>query len=166
MSEREPDNLELDAKVAADAECLYVERVVAFFLDGQRYAVPIDRVQEIQQIVAFSDVPSGSTSVIGMVNLRGEVIPAVDARQLVGLQPAEYRLETPMVICKVRDQMVALVVDEVQDVIELPEGCLQAPPRMHAISTKMMGVCRLSDGLVYLLDLDLLLDHAFDGIGG
>lgn len=138
-------------------QCDFFEQVVVFYMGGQRYAVPIERVQEIQQIVAFSEVPSGGSGVVGMVNLRGHVIPAVDLRQLVGMPREEYSLETPMIICRLGGQLVALVVDEVQDVIELPPGCLQAAPPMHALSSKMIGVARLSDGLVYVLDLDLVL---------
>lgn len=138
-------------------ECLYIERVVAFFLGGQRYALPIERVQEIQQIVEFSEVPSGGMGVVGMVNLRGSVIPAVDLRLLVGLPLEEYTLETPMIMCRLGGQVVALVVDEVQDVLELPEGCLQAAPPMHALSSKMIGVARLADGLVYVLEVDALV---------
>lgn len=147
-------------------ECVYIEQVVAFFLSGQRYALPIDRVQEIQQIVAFSEVPSGGGGIVGMVNLRGNVIPAVDLRRLVGLSSQDYVLETPMIICRVQGQMLALIVDEVQDVIELPEGCLQAAPPMHSLSSRMIGVCRMPDGLIYLLDLDLLIAGSTIGIGG
>lgn len=153
------------AEAVESGECVWIEQVVAFFLGGQRYALPIDRVQEIQQIVAFSEVPSGGSGVVGMVNLRGSVIPAIDLRRLVGLPGEEYVLETPMIICRVRGQLVALIVDEVQDVIQLPDGCLQAAPPMHSLSSKMIGVCRLDDGLVYLLDLDLLMAGSF-GMGG
>jgi len=62
-----------------------------------------------------------------MVNLRGHVIPAVDLRQIVGMPTQDYTLETPMIICRVRGQLIALVVDQVEDVIELPAGCLQGP---------------------------------------
>lgn len=137
--------------------CEYIERVVAFYLGGQRYALPIERVQEIQQIVAFSEVPSGGSGVVGMVNLRGNVIPAVDLRVIVGLPREVYSLETPMIICRLKGQLVALVVDEVQDVLELPEGCLQAAPPMHALSARMIGVARLTDGLVYVLELEMML---------
>jgi purine-binding chemotaxis protein CheW len=140
-----------------------VTRVVAFFLAGQRYALPIERVQEIQQIVAFSDVPGGSSGVVGMINLRGQVIPAVDLRRLVGLPADEYTLETPMIICRVGEVLLALVVDEVLDVIELPPGCMQDAPRMHALSSKMLGVARMEDGLTYLLDLDALLSPVMSG---
>ena len=78
-------------------------------------------------------------------------------RLLVGLEGRDYTLETPMIITRSRSHSVALIVDEVEDVLELPEGCLQAAPPMHALSSKMIGVCRMDDGLIYLLDIDTLL---------
>ena len=141
-----------------------IGRIVAFHLGGQRYGLPIDRINEIQQIVAFSDVPAGGSSVVGMVNLRGTVIPAIDLRLLIGLEPRVYTLETPMIITRTFGQTVALIVDDVQDVLEMPEGCLQTAPQMHALSSKMIGVCRMDDGLIYLLDVDRLLGA--DMLGG
>jgi purine-binding chemotaxis protein CheW len=143
--------------------CEMIERVVAFFLGGQRYALPIERVREIQQIVAFSEVPSGGQGVVGMVNLRGLVIPAIDMRRLVGLEPRAYTLETPMIIAEIKNEQVAMLVDEVQDVFELPPDCLQDAPALHQLSSKMIGVARLADGLVYVLDLDRLLGGSFGG---
>jgi len=140
-----------------DAGAGSVFRVVAFFLAGQRYALPLERVREIQQIVAFSDTPAGGSAVVGMVNLRGTVIPAVDVRLLVGVEPAEYTLETPMIIALAHDEAVALVVDEVQDVIEIPDECWQDTPTLHPLASMMQGVCRMPDGLVSILDIDLLL---------
>jgi purine-binding chemotaxis protein CheW len=159
-----------DASLDADATDVQasatVERVVAFMLDGQRYALPIGRVREIQQIVAFSDVPAGGSGVVGMVNLRGHVIPAVDMRKLLGLPSREYNLETPMVIAETRGKLVAMIADEVNDVFELPPGCVQDAPTLHQLSSKMIGVARLEDGLVYVLDLDLLFDaDLFGGAG-
>jgi purine-binding chemotaxis protein CheW len=141
-----------------------MDRAVAFFLDGQRYALPIDRVNEIQQIVAFSEVPRDASAVVGMVNLRGQVIPAVDMRTLIGLPSRPYTLETPMIIVESKGQVVALVVDEVQDVLELPMECMQEAPPLHALASRMLGVCRLPDGLLNLLDIDSLLSA--DAIGG
>lgn len=134
-----------------------VDRAVAFYLGGQRYALPLDRVHEIQQIVAFSEVPEDRSAVVGMVNLRGNVIPAIDMRMLVGLESQEYTLETPMIITDTEGQTVALIVDEVQDVLELPEACIQEAPPLHRLARMMIGVCRMPDGLMNLLDIDLLL---------
>jgi purine-binding chemotaxis protein CheW len=140
-----------------------IDRVVGFVLAEQRYALPIDRVREIQQIVALSEVPGGANGVIGMVNLRGHVIPAVDMRRLVGLEAREYTLQTPMIISEIHGQLIALLVDEVLDVFELPEDSLQAAPSLHQLSSSMVGVARLADGLVYILDPDRLVSaHLFE----
>jgi len=134
-----------------------VERAVVFDLGIQRYGIPLEQVSEIQQIVAFSDVPTDGLGVVGMVNLRGQVVPAVDARRLVGMEALPYTLETPMIITRSHAHVVALIVDRVEDVVHLPAGCRQAVSPMHALSSKMLGVARLDDGLVYLLDIDKLL---------
>jgi len=143
--------------------CEMVTRVLAFYLGTQRYALPIERVREIQQIVAFSQMPPADSGVVGMVNLRGNVVPAVDMRRLVGLEPVEYTLETPMIITEVRDETLALLVDEVQDVFELAPGCLQESPALHGLSAGMIGVARMEDGLVYVLDVDELVGTAVFG---
>ncbi|NTU70606.1 MAG: chemotaxis protein CheW [Coriobacteriia bacterium] len=140
-----------------------VRLVVAFHLAGQRYALPLERVNEIQQIVAFAETPVGRCGVVGMVNLRGAVIPALDMRLLVGLDPQEYTLQTPMIITQGRGQTIALIVDEVEDVIGLPPNCVQAAPPLHALAAKMIGVCSLTDGLLNLLDVDSLLDEGLTG---
>lgn len=148
----------------SEEECvLSIAQVVVFYLGGQRYALPIDRIQEIQQIVELSEVPSGGRGIVGMVNLRGDVIPAVDLRSMVGMPSEEYTLETPMIICRVTDHLVALIVDEVQDVVDLPSGCVQSASPMHGLSAKMLGVARLGDGLVYVLDLDSIVGDASGG---
>jgi chemotaxis signal transduction protein len=140
-----------------------IQRAVVFQLGTQRYGIPIDQVKEIQQIVAFSDVPADGFGVVGMVNLRGEVLPAIDVRRLVGMEDRAYTLETPMIITRSGEHFAALIVDQVEDVAELPQGCLQSASPMHALSSKMIGVARLDTGLVYLLDVDLLLAQGLLG---
>lgn len=149
-----------EAPPANDLIAPAIDKMVVFLLADQRYSIAITSVQEIQQIVAFSDVPSTGQGLVGMVNLRGNVIPALDIRLLLGMPPLQYHLDTPMVICNSHDQLVALIVDEVEDVVALPEGCLAAPPKMHGLADRMIGVCRMENHLVYLLDVDRLLAPA------
>ena len=140
-------------------ECATVQRVVLFRLGTQRYGIPIAQVDEIQQIVAFSDVPADGTAVVGMVNLRGKVIPAVDVRRLVGMEDRAYTLETAMIIAHSDAQTIALIVDVAEDVVELPESSFQSASPLHALSSKMIGVYHVDGGLVYLLDVDELLEQ-------
>lgn len=146
-----PDETSDDSTISAG-----VDQMIAFHLSGQRYGLPIESVQEIQQIVTFSQ-QSGIGAVVGMVNLRGEVIPAIDMRSLLGLEHLEYNVNTPMIICRSHQGLVALVVDEVEDVITLPEDCVAVPPKLHSLADRMIGVCRLGTDLVYLLDVERLV---------
>lgn len=142
-------------------------RIVVFVLDGQRYALPIEIVQEIQQIVAISALPEASPAVVGVVNLRGDVVPVVDLRLLVGLPGAEYGLQTPMVFAHTAKGLVALLVDEVEDVVEITAGSTQAPSRMYALSDLLSCVVRLADGIVFVFDIDRLVpDSAVVAKGG
>ena len=137
--------------------------MLLFRIGEESYSVDVADVREIQQIVAFSEMPSADSGVVGMVNLRGNVVPAVDMRLLVGLEPVEYTLETPMIITEVRNETLALLVDEVQDVFELAPGCLQESPALHSLSASMIGVARMDDGLIYVLDVDELAGAAVFG---
>ncbi len=135
----------------------HAREAVVFLLGGQRYALPIDAVQEIQQIVAMTDVPESAQGVIGMVNLRGDVIPAVDLRRLLKMEAHAFDLQTPMVIARLSGSLVALVVDEVEDVAALPEGCIQGAGEFLELADRLIGVCRLETELVFLLDPEALL---------
>jgi purine-binding chemotaxis protein CheW len=142
---------------------LEMGRVIVFSMDGQRYALPIDVVQEIQQIVAFSEIPDHQAAVVGVINVRGQVVPAVDLRRLVGMPAREYGLQTPMVFVRTAKGLVALIVDEVEDVIEVPPNSTQAPSRMYALADKLLCVVRLDTDLVFVFDIDRLVpDEAAD----
>jgi len=133
------------------------ERAVIFTLGEERYGVSVDRVREVQRIVAFSGAPSHSEAVIGMVNLRGAVVPVIDMRIVAGIPATEYTAETPMIICSTEDQLVALVVDQVEDVRDLPDARLKPLTKLHPLAQQVLGTCRCNHSLVYLLDVDALV---------
>ena len=133
--------------------------VVAFTLAGERYGLRIEDVQEVQQIVALSGVRSGA-AVVGMLDLRGEVIPALDVRTLVGLPAKPYSLQTPMLIARGPEGPVALLVDEVHGVVALSDEALQPAPSLHSMHEVLGGVARVEDGLISVVDLDLMLGQA------
>lgn len=145
-------------------------RVVVFRLGDQSYALPIDVVQEIQQIVEFTPVPDSAPALVGMIDVRGRIVPAIDVRVLVGLDSRQYTLDTPMILCRAHGRLVALVVDEVDDVITLPDGSIQAPSKLYALADRMIGICVLESGLVIVLDPERLVPDtslaATDNDGG
>lgn len=135
-------------------------QAVTFLLDGQLYGLPIEVVQEIQQLAEFTPVPEADRALLGLVDLRGTVVPALDLRTLVGLEAHPFTLETPMIFCHIRGHVVCLIVDAVEDVVDLPTVGIQSASGMYALADKMMGMCRLAQGLVLLLDIDRLVPEA------
>jgi len=134
-----------------------VERMVLFKLGTRAFGLPIDDVQEIQQIVALTEFPDTAPALVGMVNLRGRVVPVIDLRLLLGMEALPYTLETPMIVCRRDERLVALIVDEVDDVIELPEECMQQASRLYELADKLMAVCRMENELVFLIDFATLV---------
>jgi len=130
---------------------------VTFRVGSERYALPVERVREIQQIVAFADVPGGAGAVVGMVDVRGEIVPVVDARALIGMPPQPYTLDTPMIVALGPAGPVAFVVDAVDTVVELRADDAAAAPAMHPLASRIQAVHHLEDGLVFVLDADALL---------
>lgn len=132
-------------------------QAVTFLLAGQLYGLPIEVVQEIQQIAEFTPVPDEAQALVGLIDLRGTVVPVLDLRALIGLESRPFTLETPMIFCHVRDHIVCLIVDGVEDVVDLPVGCLQPASGLYSLAERMHGMCRLPQGLVLLLDIERLV---------
>ncbi len=135
-------------------------RAVTFRLDGELYGLPIGRVQEIQQIVELRPIPDDTPGLMGLIDVRGLVVPVLDLRLLVGLPPRPYTLETPMVFCVVRGRSVALIVDSVEDVVEIDHDAVQPPTGLYSLADKIVGVCRLDRGLLLVLDIERLVPDA------
>lgn len=148
-------DLEEDVPVAGVAA-----QAVTFLLDGQLYGLPIEAVQEIQQLVEFTPMPDAAPALVGLIDLRGMVVPAIDLRALVGIESRPFTLETPMIFCRVRGHVVSLIVDGVEDVVDLPEGGLQPASGLYGLADRMLGMCRLPKGLVLLLDIERLVPDA------
>ena len=163
-----PDTVETAAEIPADDEASSVAeersadiaQAVTFKLEGQLYGLPIGVVQEIQQLVELTPLPDSSAALVGLIDLRGFVVPAIDLRRLLGLPALEYTLETPMIFCRIRGHVVCLVVDRVEDVVDLPADGLQPPTSLYSMADRMLGMCRIPQGLVLMLDIDRLVPEA------
>lgn len=163
-----PDTVETAAEIPADDEASSVAeersadiaQAVTFKLEGQLYGLPIGVVQEIQQLVELTPLPDSSAALVGLIDLRGFVVPAIDLRRLLGLPALEYTLETPMIFCRIGGHVVCLVVDRVEDVVDLPADGLQPPTSLYSMADRMLGMCRIPQGLVLMLDIDRLVPEA------
>ena len=127
-------------------------RALVFSAAGLRYALPIEAVREVQRIVAFCPVPGANDGLIGMFELRGEVVAAIDFGEMVGLGTTERGLDTPMVVMQSGAHRAALVVDEVEDVVDMDDRTMRAVPGLHPLAERAIGMFNDDGGLLTVLD--------------
>ena len=134
-------------------------QLVVFGLAGETYGVDISSVREIIQMQAITSVPGTATSVKGVTNLRGTVIPVVDLGKRFGLAEAEHDKNTRIVVINSRDNPIGVIVDSVDEVLRIPENLIEPPSQMILTSRSeyLLGIVKLSNKLVILLDTDKVL---------
>jgi purine-binding chemotaxis protein CheW len=131
-----------------------------FLLDGLFCGVEVKKVQEVIRFLPITETPLAPSEVAGLINLRGEIVTAIDLRKRLGRQSMpEGRL--PMnVIMRTDDGAVSFLVDEIGDVIEVSEDCFEiSPPTLTgAISKLIVGTYKLKGSLLLVLNSDLAMD--------
>jgi purine-binding chemotaxis protein CheW len=138
-------------------------QVLTFVLGGETYGVDILRVQEIRGWSAVTKIPHSPPHVLGVLNLRGAIVPIVDLRTRFALERAEYTAVTVIIVLSVvsatgrRD--FGVVVDGVSDVVDVSSAEIRPAPEIGA-STAMSyirGLVTVADRMVVLLDIDRLI---------
>ncbi|CAM3951535.1 chemotaxis protein CheW [Roseateles saccharophilus] len=136
--------------------------VLTSTLGGQEYGIDILAVQEIRRYEAPTRIANAASHLLGIVNLRGVIVPIVDLRRSMGL-PAEHGASTVTVIVNVGARTVGLVVDEVSDVVTLDPEQIQPRPSLGngASADFIVGFATVAGAegprMLLLLDLEALL---------
>ncbi|WP_372594549.1 chemotaxis protein CheW [Actinotalea sp.] len=130
-------------------------QLATFIVDGERYGVDVLLVREALRSVPRTPVPLAPADVAGLVNLRGEVVLAVDLRLRLGLEPMAQDVDPMMVVVQVDDEPISLLVDEVGDVVDVDDSQFEAPPDTLAAELRevIRGAYKLPTGLLLHLDL-------------
>jgi purine-binding chemotaxis protein CheW len=134
---------------------------VTFHLGGRLLGAAVEDVHDVFRIHALTPVPLARPDVAGLLNLRGRIITAIDARIRLGLPPRENSYLGAMAIGVTRHaEHYGPVVDSVGDVLRLsPESLQPPPPSLDATWRAVtLGVCKLPDTLMIALDIDRVLD--------
>lgn len=134
--------------------------LVAFRLEQQIYALPITAIAQIVEMVTITPLPKVNHVVEGIINVRGAAVPVVNLRRHLGLAEARLGLHTHIVLAQTNGWMVGLIVDEVLDVLNLPESQITRPDNILQEGLgelpMLQGLAHTSDGAVLLLDLERL----------
>ncbi len=130
---------------------------VAFRLDRQLYALPLENVERALRMVAIVPVPDAPPWVPGVINLQGQVVPVVDLRQRFGWPAREPTLNDRLLVIQALGQKAALWVDEVAEVLEVPSAQVEPPPQPLSRSRPLAAVVRRGENLILVLDASRLL---------
>jgi purine-binding chemotaxis protein CheW len=129
-------------------------QICTFTVDDLMLGVEVTQVQEVIRSQPMTRVPLASRVIHGLINLRGQIVSAVDLRTRMGLPPREGDGPPMHVVIRGVEGSVSLLVDAIGDVIEVPEDALEAPPAtLHASLREVTdAVCKLPGQLLLLID--------------
>lgn len=132
---------------------------VSFKLAGETYGVNVMQVQEVLRYTEIAPVPGSPNYVLGIINLRGNVVTVIDTRERFGLMPGEITDNTRIVIIEADKHVVGILVDSVAEVVYLRLSEIETAPNVgNEESAKFIqGVCHKNDELLILIELDKLL---------
>ena len=132
---------------------------VTFRLNEEIYGINVMLVQEVLRVTEIAPVPGAPNYVIGIINLRGNVVTVIDTRMRFGLPPKEMDDSTRIVIIEAENQTVGIVVDSVSEVVDVYANEIETAPNVGNDETAryIEGVVSRSEELLILVDLNKLL---------
>ena len=134
-------------------------RWVTFRLADEIYGVNVMQVQEVLRVTEVAPVPGAPGSVLGILNLRGNVVTVVDARELFGLPRNDNTDQTRIMIVEINRVIVGMLVDSVAEVVNIHNGDIDAPPSIgnDDRSRYIQGVYSKNGEILILVDLNRLM---------
>lgn len=142
-----------------------VQQFLTFALASEDYGINILKVREIKGWKPVTRIPNSAAYVLGILNMRGTIVPVLDLRMRFQLENVEYNATTVVIILAVETEInkrtIGIVVDSVSDVLDVQHEDMKAAPDFGAkIDTRFMdGIAAVGDRMVMILDIDKLLSE-------
>ncbi|WP_413584179.1 chemotaxis protein CheW [Bdellovibrio sp. HCB274] len=132
---------------------------LTFIVDGQIFGLPIEKIREINSISDITKVPNAPPHVVGVMNLRGKIIPVADLNlRLNGSQTVNSK-ETCTIVVDFGSGQVGLIVDAVNSVTDIEEASIDRNPVNQEGRNYISGVAPIDSKLVLLMDIDSCLSE-------
>lgn len=131
-----------------------------FYISDLYFGVEVLRVQEVLRFQQMTAIPQAPEVIEGLINLRGQIVVAIDMRKRLGLAPRTGD-QTPMnMVVRTEDGAVSLLVDEIGDVVDVDSSDYeQPPPNLDPAARRLIrGVYKLKDRLMLVLDAERTVD--------
>jgi purine-binding chemotaxis protein CheW len=154
--------------VGSEMDSVYYEedtqqgKYLTFALGVEQYAIEIRHVVDIIGIQDITEVPNQPDYIMGVINLRGKIIPTMDVRKRFNKERLEYNKRTCIIVVELNAISVGLIVDMVLEVIAIADEQIAEPPTFNSdFKNKfILGIGKIQNQIVILLDSDKLLNES------
>jgi len=150
---------QIELEIQKEAELLK-RTYLTFGIAQQNYAVAVRYVIEIVRMQIITEIPDVPEYIRGVINLRGHVIPVMDTRTRFNLPTEDYTERTCIIVIKIAEEETGLIVERVNEVLQIPESCIQAPPPSWEAEHQqrfVQNLGRIEEQIVVLLNLEELI---------
>ena len=136
-----------------------VKECLSFRLGGEEYGIDILAVREIRAFERPTRIATAPAFILGVVNLRGVIVPIVDLRIKFGVAQPTYDGSTVVIILNVAERVLGIVVDAVSDVLPLKQEEIRPAPEFSSAidASYVRGLASLSGRLLILVDIEMLM---------
>ncbi len=139
-----------------------VVQLVGFIVGEEEYAVPILNIQEIIKPIEYTRVPSVPDYILGVFNLRGNVIPLIDLRSKFGIESTRQNEQTRYIVMRGEDNVAGFVIDRLTEAIRIKRSRIDPPPEtLHKDKGMIYGIGKRSDNILTILKVEALLKRDF-----
>jgi len=137
-----------------------IVQLVGFVVGEEEFAVPILAIQEIIKPIEWTRIPFVADYVLGVFNLRGNVLPLIDLRKKFGVEAGEIDENTRFIVMKIKDENVAFVIDKLTSALRINKNNILPPPETYTTESDEIieGIGRMEDGrIITILKVDNLV---------
>ena len=135
----------------------FQKNIIVFTLDELRFAVYLSAVERVVQAVEITPLPKAPKIVMGVINVKGQIVPVLDIRQRLHLPMRDVDINDQFILARASSRLVALAVDSVNELHEIEERELVAADQIPYGTEYIHGVVKLENNLVLICDLDQFL---------
>ena len=150
----------MDEYMDAIEEVVEEKQYIVVKLGGEQYGIDIAHIDNIVRMSRITRVPKSQPYYVGVINLRGEVVPIMSLRRRFGLDNDEYSASTRIIIIRMEDQsLIGFVVDEVREVVNIDPRTIEKPTFKldEKNASYLAGIGKNGDSLISLLDIQAVI---------
>lgn len=137
------------------------QQFCTFFLNGLHFGVPVSDVQEVLRFQDMTPAPLASEVVAGLINLRGDIVTAIDLRRRMDMPDRPDDMEPMNVVVRAQGEVLSLLVDEIGDVLTVDGEMFEEPPEtVEGVARELIrGVFKLDGRLLLVLDTEKTVQY-------